>query len=130
MSTFDPVVAALAPAPVRSAGQATPQPSVPDYWALQKINDYINRDFRTPDGRPLRDCEWFSHFKNQELKKLGLSGQLLDVETETSDTGTPNHRVVVVGDWVLDNRHKNPYKRSTFKRMGYKEYPNYVGTPR
>lgn len=109
---------------------------IADYWTLQKINSAVNRSQLLdgspilPAGNPLVDCEWFSHFKRQELRKMGFDGQLLDVGTENAEPGKANHRVLIVGDWVLDNRRKNPYKRSTFSRMGYTEYPDRPETPK
>lgn len=112
---------------VAEAVQApAPAPAI-DYWALQEINKEIN-------GGPYRDCEWFTHFKIQKLKEMGIPAEKLYVATETTDADSPNHVVAVVGDWVLDNRHKRVLSRKQMEKGGYRAYPGYVippgGTPK
>lgn len=94
----------------------------PDYWTLQKVNKEVNEG-------PYRDCEWFTHFKIQKLKEMGVAAEKLYVSTENGDGKAPNHVVAVVGDWVLDNRKPKPYTRKQMERGGYTPFPGYVITP-
>lgn len=89
------------------------------YYDLQKINKEVN-------GGPYRDCEWFTHLKRQKLDEMGIPPEKLYVATETTDGSAPNHVVVAVGDWILDNRKPKPYTRKQMERGGYKVFPGYV----
>lgn len=89
-----------------------------DYWALQKVNREVNTG-------PYHDCEWFTHFKQQKLKEMGISSEKLYVSTEHGDGTKPNHVVITVGDWVLDNRQHRVMTRKQMLSGGYKPFPGY-----
>lgn len=91
----------------------------PDYYALERINKEVN-------AGPYRDCEWFTQFKRQKLKDMGVDSEKLYVSTETSDGSAPNHVVLRVGDYVLDNRQKRPMTMKQMERGGYKVFPGYA----
>lgn len=108
-----------------AAGGPATAPATPpkvDYWALQEVNKEVN-------GGPYRDCEWFNHFKRLKLKEMGIPSEKLYVSTENGDGKTPNHVVTVVGDYVLDNRHRRVMTRKEMERGGYKAFPDYQITP-
>jgi predicted transglutaminase-like cysteine proteinase len=99
-------------------------PAGPDFWTLDKINKDVSRAGYPPD------CEWQTHFKGERLRAMGLEPQKVYVATETQDPNRdePNHVVLRMGDWILDNREPRPYPYSSMGRR-YKEYPGYETVP-
>lgn len=132
MADLDP----LAVKPPMAAEQLAVQPKI-DYWTLQKVNDAINRSQHLdgkpilPSGKPLRDCEWFTNFKRQELidryqaSKDDLVNVYVATEMQRHDLDEPDHVVLRMGDWILDNRVPNPYKYKAMLKK-YREYPGWT----
>lgn len=105
---IQPLVEAIAESPAAKV----------DYWALDKLNKEVN-------SGPWRDCEWFTEAKRQKLRDMGIPATPLFVSTETTDGTKPNHVVLQVGDWILDNRKPKPYTRKQMEHGGYKVFPDY-----
>ena len=93
----------------------------PDYYALQKIQKDVTRKVK---GQRFDDCEWHATFKKIELDKLGASSEMVYVSTN-GDEKSPNHVVLKVGDYYLDNRHRNPITEKQMRNGGYRVFPGY-----
>ena len=53
---------------------------------------------------PLSDCKSFAFEKEARLRRQGIRGQILIVQSEAGE----NHAILVIdGKWALDNRFKN-----------------------
>ena len=103
----------------------TQPPAAPDFWTLEKINDDVRHEWA---HRP--DCQWQTFFKGKKLREMGFAPQDVYVRTKDADPSKPgpNHVVLRMGDWVLDNLQKRPYKYSAMVRQ-YQEFPGYEIVP-
>jgi len=94
----------------------------PDYWALKKLNEDVNRRVR---GQKFDDCEWYTTFKSIDLDKAGFGkGERYYVSTDGNERA-PDHVILKVGDYFLDNRFPNPMTERQMLRSGYRHFPGY-----
>lgn len=105
------IAQAVAPAP-----QSASAPAPLDYWQLQEVNKEVNRG-------PYRDCEWFTHFKQQKLKEMGIPSEKVFVSTTGGEQ--PDHVIVKAGDYYLDNRYKRVMTEKELRRGRYRIFPGY-----
>ena len=93
-------------------------PSGPTYDDLDRINWEVNSNPK------LRDCQFFTVFKGNKLRAMGYKPQDVYVATPRARGDVPNHVVLRMGDWILDNLEKHPYPYAEMQKR-YREYPGY-----